>query len=228
MSNHHIIIDGQQIPLKMRRNARAKRIVMRLSKDGQAVNLTLPRRCSERKAAAFAKTQSDWLSKQLAKRPEAIAFEPDMKLQILGDELYIYHHNGRLTKREDENIYVGGDIAFFPRRLTDYIKKEARIKFSDMANELADEVGVTLAGLRLRDTSSRWGSCSRDRRINLSWRLALAPLDIARYVIAHEVAHLEHFDHSPAFWAVVEKLHPDWQSARKWLHENGALLHSYG
>lgn len=228
MSNHYVEIDGRELPLKMRRNARARRIVLRLSRDGQALQLTLPRRCSERKALAFARSQEEWVRQQLAKKPEVIAFEPGVSLPVLGQELVFHHHGARLTQQEGETVYIGGDEAFFTRRVTDYIKKQARPHFSEWAQQLAGELEQNLAGLRLRDTSSRWGSCSKDRRINVSWRLALAPLEVARYVIAHEVAHLKHFDHSPAFWAAVEQLHPSWQQDRQWLHQHGSLLHAYG
>lgn len=228
MSNEFLNIEGLQVPLKLKRNARAKRIVLRLSRDGSTVQLTLPRRLSEKKAIAFAHTQTEWIAKQLAKKPEPIAFEPDMELSVLGEGLIFEHHVSRLTKREGDTVYIGGDVEFFSRRVTDYIKKQTRDEFSEMALDLADDLGVHLAAVRLRDTTSRWGSCSQDGTINLSWRLALAPHKVARYVIAHEVAHLEHFDHSPAFWKVVEKLHPNWENERDWLRENGAQLHAYG
>ncbi|MDG1287345.1 MAG: SprT family zinc-dependent metalloprotease [Rickettsiales bacterium] len=228
MSNEFLNIKGQQVPLKLKRNARAKRIVLRLSRDGSAVQLTLPRRVSEKKAIAFAQTQTEWIAKQLAKKPTPIAFEPGMELSVLGEDLIFEHHDSRLTKREGDTIYIGGDVEFFSRRVKDYIKKQTRDEFSEMALDLADDLGMHLAAVRLRDTTSRWGSCSQDGTINLSWRLALAPSRVARYVIAHEVAHLEHFDHSPAFWAAVEKLHPNWENERDWLRKNGATLHAYG
>lgn len=227
-SNHFMQIDGREVPVKMRRNAQAKRIVLRLSRDGGEVRLTLPRRCSQKKALAFANTQQEWIRRQLAKKPKRVAFVPGMRLPVLGNEWQFHHHEAHLTKQESDQVYIGGDREFFERRVTDFIKKQAREHFSAIAQEMAQMLGVTLAGLRLRDTSSRWGSCSKDRRINLSWRLALAPSEVAHYVIAHEVAHLKHFDHSPAFWAVVEQLHPHWQKERQWLHEHGATLHAYG
>jgi Predicted metal-dependent hydrolase len=228
MTNHFIEINGQSLPIKMRRNANARRITLRLSRDGAMVQLTLPKRCAEKKAIAFANTQSQWIAKQLQSKPTAQPFVPNMKLEIFGDEFIFKHHASRITVAEGENIYIGGDEEFFARRVEDYIKKEAREKFSEMARELADEIGETISGVSLRDTSSRWGSCSSKKRINLSWRLALAPLSVAHYVIAHEVAHLMHFNHSTEFWELVEQLHPNWQKERDWLRKNGAILHAYG
>ncbi len=226
--NEFLNIEGQQVPLKLKRNARAKRIVLRLSRDGSAVQLTLPRRVSKKKAIAFANTQTEWIAKQLAKKPEPIAFEPGITLSVLGEELTFQHHDQRSTKHEGQVVYLGGDVEFFSSRMKEYIKKQAREEFSEMAVDIADRIGQHVSAVRLRDTTSRWGSCSRDGTINLSWRLALAPHEVAHYVVAHEVAHLEHFDHSPDFWEVVDHLHPDWENERDWLREHGATLHAYG
>ena len=225
---HHLNINGREMPLQLRRNALAKRLVLRLSRDGACVQITLPRRCSEKKALAFAQTQIEWIHQQLAKKPAPIAFTCGTELSLLGEFLTFKHHAKRLTKREGDVVYIGGDIEFFNRRMTDYIKKQAQAKFSEWACDFAEQIDEKVAGLRLRDTKSRWGSCSSDRRINISWRLALAPLETARYVVAHEVAHLKHFDHSPAFWALVTQMMPQWKLQRDWLRENGAILHSYG
>lgn len=228
MSKHFIEINGQSLPLRLRRNANARRITLRLSRDGSVVQLTLPKRCAEKKAIAFANTQSEWIAKQLKSKPTAQPFVPNMSLTIFDEEFIFKHHASRLTVREEQNILIGGDEEFFSRRVEDYIKKQARGKFSEMARQLAEEIGETISGVALRDTTSRWGSCSSKKRINLSWRLALAPLSVAHYVIAHEVAHLVHFNHSPEFWALVEQLHPNWQTERDWLSKYGVDLHAYG
>ncbi len=228
MQHHFIEINGESLPLKLRRNANARRITLRLSRDGSVVQLTLPKRCTEKKAIAFANTQSEWIAKQLQSKPEAKPFVPNMSVQLLGEELLFKHHANRLTVCEGATVFIGGDEEFFARRVEDYIKKQAREAFSEMARELADELGETITGIALRDTASRWGSCSHKKRINLSWRLALAPLKVARYVIAHEVAHLVHFNHSAEFWQLVDELHPNWKNERDWLGANGAGLHAYG
>jgi len=227
-NNYYMIIDGQKVPVLMRRHARARRIVLRLSHDGSAVNLTLPHRCPTKKAIAFARTQRDWIGDQLALKPQPVVIEPGIILPVLGRKIKFLHHESRTTVEVGNRVYIGGDIQFFTRRVKDFIKKKAREEFSDMANQIARRLRVKVASITLRDTTSRWGSCSMDCHINLSWRLALAPARVARYVIAHEIAHLRHFDHSPAFWRLVDKLHPKWEYDREWLHENGAELHAYG
>lgn len=227
MTNHFIEINQTPYPVAMRRHARARRITLRLSRDGKQVQLTLPKRCSEKKAMAFARTQCEWLAKQLDKKPTSITFEPGMILSVLGVEKIFEKAHGRLTKEEANRVLIGGDAEFFGRRVEDYLKKQGRTAFSEIVQILAQQLGHRVSGVSVRDTKSRWGSCSRANRINLSWRLVLAPPSVARYVIAHEVAHLEHFDHSPAFWQCVESLHADWKQDRQWLRQHGEQLHAY-
>ncbi len=220
-----IKVAGQSLPLTLRRNAQAKHITMRLSSDGQSVKITLPKRCAAKQAIAFAHTQTGWLEKQLLQAPQLISLVPNEPIEVLGDTLVFSHANSRNSHQEGHIFYMGGEPEFFARRVEASIKKMARTCFSDIAQELAQQIDVEIAGIALRDTRSRWGSCSSQRKINLSWRLAFAPLNVARYVIAHEVAHLVHFNHSAEFWQLVEQLHPYWQKDRAWLKKKGNQLH---
>jgi len=88
-------------------------------------------------------------------------------------------------------------------------------------------LGVTPARLTLRDTASRWGSCSAARVISLSWRLIFAPDFVRDYVVAHEVAHLKEMNHGPRFWALVRSLDPDFEQAQEWLRLHGRSLQRY-
>lgn len=190
--------------------------------------MTLPKRCSRKKALEFVQSQQRWIAKQVEKRPAVIPIEPGIELMILGEPWQCVHKGGRGILREAGQLKIGGEEAFFSRRLKEEICKEARIVFSRMARGKAEELGERVTAIALRDTKGRWGSCSHSGRINLSWRLALAPLEVADYVIAHEVAHLKHFDHSPAFWQVVTQLCPDWKKQKEWLKRHGQELHAYG
>ena len=93
--------------------------------------------------------------------------------------------------------------------------------------EYAEQLGVKPKRITIRDTSSRWGSCSSTRTLSFSWRLILAPSPILDYVVAHEVAHLRELNHKPRFWRLVETLVPDIDKSMRWLSENGTLLHRY-
>ncbi len=88
-------------------------------------------------------------------------------------------------------------------------------------------LGVKPTRIAVRDTSSRWGSCSSARSLSFSWRLIFAPDYVRDYVVAHEVAHLREMNHGARFWAHVETLTPHMRRARKWLRENGRTLLRY-
>jgi len=224
-----ITVNNTPYPLKIRKNARAKRMVLRLSPCGQEVRLTLPRYVNEKTGYAFLTQQQSWLEQQLAEKSDIVAFAPDITLPLFGDTLTLRHTaQQRGTHLNDTLLQVGGDIAYFPRRVEDWIRKQAKMRFSEEALTLAQTINQQPASVSIRSTTSRWGSCSRQRRLNFSWRLAFAPASVATYVIAHEVAHLQHFDHSPAFWQCVEAIDPEWKSAKSWLTEHGQTLHRYG
>jgi hypothetical protein len=240
------------MPIKILRHARARRMILRLASDGASLELTLPKRVSEKTGMAFVAEQQAWIARQISKHSarETTPLLPEVSVLLFGQECVLKHepeHKGisYLTRYEapteqseaqsvgfGENsptmLVLGRDASTFPRRVEEWIKKEARLRFSEIAVEVAAQIGQRPSSVTLRDTKSRWGSCSKRRSISLSWRLAFAPAEVARYVIVHEVAHLAHFDHSPAFWKVVEQLDPNWRKSRDWLKAFGKKLHDYG
>ena len=138
--------------------------------------------------------------------------------------------------REDTVIFVSGQAEHVGRRVTDWLKAEAKRCSRPWCAAMAATIDCKVARVSVRDTRSRWGSCSADGKLSFSWRLMLAPEDILTYVAAHEVAHLRHLDHRRAFWRTVnepgglcERMEEvDAGSAREWLRRSGAALHSYG
>lgn len=129
--------------------------------------------------------------------------------------------------REENVIWVSGDAAHAPRRVLDFLKNEGRKAFEICALEHAEKLGVKPSRITVRDTNSRWGSCSSARSLSFSWRLILAPDFVLDYVVAHEVAHLREMNHSPRFWAHVKNLIADKAIAQDWLHANGRELQRY-
>ena len=125
-------------------------------------------------------------------------------------------------------LLVGGQVDFFARRVRDYIKAEVEVRFQKMAQAFMRQLGVKERAVKVRDTRSRWGSCTSRGHLNLSWRLILAPREVARYVVAHEVAHRRELNHSPAFWQLVENLVGPYTESDRWLSKNGATLHAFG
>lgn len=128
---------------------------------------------------------------------------------------------------ENDRLLVGGNIEFLHRRVTDFIKKHAKQFLYNLSQAYADKLNCTINNIVIKDTKSRWGSCSNKRNINYNWRIALAPDFVINYLVCHEVSHLVHQNHSSDFWQCVANLCPDHELARHWLKANGKELYKY-
>jgi len=100
----------------------------------------------------------------------------------------------------------------------------ARELVSALAQEEAEQLGVTYRRIRIGGQRTLWGSCSPSGTLSFNWRLVLAPVEVLDYVVVHEVCHLRHLDHSQRFWRLVEQRRPGWRDQRDWLRENGPEL----
>ena len=220
---------GQPIDLLVEKNARAKRIRLKVGRSSRQAVLVLPRTVSVKKGLEFAQQKAEWIVAQLKALPEKKVFRDGMSLSFLGKECVVHHSPA--AKRgvwfDEDVIWVSGQAEHLARRVRDFIKKEFASYAFQKSREIAENTGVKVQKVTVRDTTSRWGSCSRTGRLSLSWRLALAPLSVADYVIAHEVAHLSQMNHSAAFWKVVADLVPEYKQAERWLKKNAAYLYSF-
>lgn len=215
--------------LRVEISPRARRISLRVDVADPAIVIVRPRRATDAFVAGFVAAKRRWIERHLARLPAPIRFDGGMVLPLLGVEHRVIARPGARggVWIEDGAVVVTGAAEHLPRRLKDFLKDHARRQFSDWAVGMAARLGVRVARVAVRDTSSRWGSCTRSGRISLSWRLVLAPPEVAAYVVAHEVAHLRHMNHSPAFWRTVEGLIGDMKKPRAWLLANGAGLYRY-
>ena len=214
-------------PLKitLRRSARARRFSLRVSRADGAVILSLPRWAPEREALAFARSQESWIRRAQAARPVMMPLALGGVIPIGGALLRIEAGAGAGVRCEGETLVVPANAAALPGpRIEAFVKLLARHRLAGACDSYAALVGRPHAGLTLRDTRSRWGSCSAAGQLMFSWRLAMAPPEVLDYVAAHEVAHLVEMNHAPAFWSVVRSLMPDYQQHRDWLKQNGATL----
>lgn len=223
-------LGGRSVPMTVRRSQRARRIHLRIDTVDAAVELILPRWAGLAQGLDFARVNRQWLMQRLADLPERTPFADGATLPVQGAALTIRHDRARRgpAERIGEVLAVGGDHAHLPRRVRDWLKAEARRGFAESACALAQRIGRRPGLIRLTDPRTRWGSCSPDGAIALSWRLVLAPPEVARYVIAHEVAHLAELNHGRRFWQIVAELVGDHAEARAWLRRNGARLLRYG
>ncbi|MCG7624017.1 M48 family metallopeptidase [Epibacterium sp. Ofav1-8] len=209
----------------LRRSARARRLSLRISSLDGRVTLTLPKRVSEREGRAFLLEKEDWIRSHLARQPKPVAVRAGIRLPVEGRELDIRIGAGRRVEQRGEALIVPGSAP--ARRLERYLKELARDRLAAASDRYAARLGRSYCSLSLRDTRSRWGSCSAAGGLMYSWRLILAPPDVLTYVAAHEVAHLQEMNHSPAFWSVVEDLYGDYAAPRRWLQSDGNALHRY-
>ena len=221
---------GQAIPLDLQRDRRARRITLRLDPAAGRFTLVVPRGASLDEAMGFARSKARWMARQLSALPPRVPFAPGAVLPLLGEDHVIRHvpEARRGTWREAGEIRVSGFADCLPRRVADFLKREAREELTNRARDKAARIERSVSRLTVRDTRSRWGSCNSDGCINFSWRLILTPEPVLDYVVAHEVAHLKHLHHGPRFWSLVGKLTEDVEGARRWLHNNGDSLHRYG
>lgn len=227
-------IDGQPVRVALKRNARATRYSLRIPAAGGDPVLTLPANGSLSTARDFAARHHDWLSEKLAQVPQPIALAPGIEIPLRDVAHCIIQGpatRGTVRTHEDDGqplIVVPGEEAHLARRLTDWLKREARKDLQEAVARHAGTLGRKPTGIAVRDTRSRWGSCTSAGKLSFSWRLVLAPPEILDYVAAHEVAHLAEMNHSARFWKLTEELFPQTPRARQWLLDHGMQLHRYG
>jgi len=223
-------IDGRLLEVKVRLNPRARRMIVKVNPATGEISVTVPTRRGVEAALDFARGEQAWIAGQLARAPGPVALAAGATLPFRG-EPHAIRAAGRgplPVWREGGAIWVRGAAAHAPRRVLDFLKREARARFEDRALHHAARLGVKPSRITVRDTASRWGSCSAARGLSFSWRLILAPDFVLDYVVAHEVAHLKEMNHGPRFWAHVKMLIADFETAQAWLKANGRELQRYG
>jgi predicted metal-dependent hydrolase len=226
-------IDGEPVSVVIRHNPRARRLIIRVHPTTGEVTVVAPSRRAIDHALDFARSESAWIKRRLAKVPRIVELALGATV-LFGGEEHLVTAGARgpapvWTEEADGKRYirVSGRAEHAPRRLLDFFKREARQVLSARTVELAERIGTRPARIAVRDTQSRWGSCSTERSLSYSWRLILAPPFVLDYVVAHEVAHMRHMHHGPRFWKLVRELSEQSDAAQAWLLRNGPLLHRY-
>ncbi|SEO81787.1 hypothetical protein SAMN04490248_11329 [Salinihabitans flavidus] len=221
----HLLPGNPEISLDLRRSARARRISLRVSRIDGRVTLTLPRGVPEAEGLQFARDRADWLRRHLSDRPAQITAAIGAQIPVQGEFRRIETEPGRAVQLQPGAITVPGDPARAGARIAGFLKTRARAALVPACDAYAARLGRPYTRITLRDTRSRWGSCSSAGALMFSWRLIMAPPEVLDYVAAHEVAHLTEMNHSPAFWSTVERLYGDYAAPRAWLRQQGDSLH---
>ena len=222
-------VAGRMIPLVLRRTAQAKRMTMRLAPDGSAVRITLPPWGRSAEALEFAQKRAGWLAGQLAAVPEAAVLGPGAVLPYLGQIHTIMHdpHAPRRVRADEGILQIGGPAESLTPRLSRWLQGEARRLLSEDLAHYCAVADRPAPRLMLSSAHRRWGSCAHNGTIRINWRLVMAPSFVRRSVVAHEVAHLIHFDHSPEFHALLDQIFEhDIRAANRWLKREGRQLYA--
>lgn len=224
-----ITLGDRALPIAIRRLRHARRLTLRLAPDGSEVRVSAPRAARSAEIAAFAQAHAEWLAGQLARVPERQAIAPGGTLPYRGAALLVVHEPKAPRRPELAGgaLRLGGTAESLAPRIRRWLDGEARRL---MAGDLADyaaRAGVPAPPLSLSNARRRWGSCSARGAVRINWRLVMAPDAVRRSVIAHEVAHLIHFDHSPRFHALLAELFEgDLAQADRWLKREGRNLYA--
>lgn len=219
--------------LRIRISARARRLALRVDPKGGAIHLVVPKRASMKKALEFARHYQGWIDQAATRIKPVIPFAHGVVIPVLGRDRLIHVTCDPALKRtsislNDDMLVIHTNKDDPSSRIIRFLKNLAREEMSRLAREKAATIDRPITEIQIRDTTSRWGSCSRDGTLSFSWRLVLAPYEALDYLVAHEVAHLIHMNHKPRFWALCEKLSTDFATGHGWMKKNAPTLLRYG
>lgn len=246
-------IRGLEIPMLLRRSARARRFSLQVSEARRGAVLTMPLYSSFADADEFLSRHLDWLKERVAGLPEPVPFTEGAVIPLRGlahvlrfpgsarrrgvvwveepEDAAVepaWPAGARIAKRRLPRLHVSGAREHAPRRLLDWLKRQAHLDLKLRVDLHAKRLNLGPKRIFVRDQTTRWGSCSTSGALSFSWRLVLAPPFVLDYLAAHEVAHLAHMNHGPRFWALVARTMPRHEEARNWLRKYGSNLHAYG
>ena len=246
-------VKGLGLPILLRRSWRARRFSLQVSEARRGAILTMPLYSSYAEADEFLSRHLDWLKERVAGLSEPVPFTHGAVVPLRGYAHVLrfagsvrqrgvvwiesaedakpapaWPQGARLSLRRLPRLTVAGEFDHAPRRLLDWLKRQAHLDLRARVGVHAARLDLEPSRIYVRDQTTRWGSCSTSGALSFSWRLVLAPPFVLDYLAAHEVAHLAHMNHGPRFWSLVEKTMPRHEEARAWLRKHGASLHRYG
>ncbi len=219
---------GEEIPVVITTRRGLRNITLRPKVlPRREIHISKPWLVSENAAIKFLVSKQKWIECTFQKCPAKVRLSPGDSIEFLGRVVELVHVPGmRSNKFDGDKLLIGGAPEMFERRVRDVVKAEFLIELKQIIRTAPREFWPRR--IALRDTTSRWGSCSSTGTMSFSWRLAFAPYDVMRYVVMHELAHVKHMDHSAEFWATVRELYGfGVERAKRWLAQNGGQLHRY-
>ncbi len=226
-------IGNRAMPLTIREHPRSTRITLRIEPGARRLSLTVPTGLSHEEIDDFLNRHQGWLLTKLARFPQEDAVLGSGSILMLRGIAHKIEHSGQLrgvtevvTACETPVLKVSGLEEHIGRRITAFLKKEARSDLELAVGRHAIHVQKPVKSIAIKDTRSRWGSCSWDGNLSFSWRIIMAPPFVIDYLAAHEVAHLDEMNHGPKFWALCRRLCSRTDEAKTWLRKHGSQLHA--
>jgi predicted metal-dependent hydrolase len=230
-AQHQVVVDGATVPVRVRKIARARGYRLTMDVARGELRLSMPPRAAIRQALAWVQGQEGWIRTQIAAAPSPRPLASGMSIPLEGRQVLIVHDPAlpRGVREDGDRLLVGGAEESLAPRLMRWLRVRAKTVLEAETRALVAAHGLRVGPVSIGDPRSRWGSCASSGAIRYSWRLILCPPDVRRATVAHEVAHLIHMDHSPAFHAAHARLLGTAPApARAWLRKNGAALHRVG
>jgi len=222
--------DGGEATLLLRRSERARHLMLRIIPATGEPELVLPRRTSLSAGLDFARDKAGWLQRQLDAVPPPVPFADGAAIPLRGKPITIRREDSLFDDiwLSGRTLHVAAAAPVMALAVRAWLRAEARAELGARSRRLARTIGCEVRRVVVRDTMSRWGSCSPSGHISYSWRIIFAPDFAIDYLVAHEVAHLQEFNHGRRFWALVDRLTEHADRGRAWLRDEGATLHRYG
>lgn len=227
-----IAVAGRRLPLTIRENGRATRMTLRIEPGGKALKMSVPSGVSDPEIDRFLHRHHGWLTTKLKGLPKPAGVAEGGSIPIR-DVAHRIERTGRVRGVTEAKVIdgepvllIGGAPEHLGRRVVDYLKKQAKSDLERAVARHTADLGRQAASIQVKDTKSRWGSCSSGGRLSFSWRIVMAPDHVLDYLAAHEVAHLKEMNHGPRFWTLCRDLCPRTDEAKSWLKRNGSALHA--
>ena len=218
--------DEPDLEIFLRKNSNSRRITLRISALDGKITITGPNYLDFAEFKKFAESKKSWLKSKRKSFEPPIFISEGIEIPVAGTHTKILFSDVREPKEVGGILFVSKEKPV-STQVKKYLKEIGRIHLTYICKEFAERLESKVHKITLRDTRSRWGSCSNDAKLMFSWRLIMAPEDVLAYVAAHEVAHLKHMNHSKDFWKTVEYLFGSYKKERAWLKQNGPSLHRY-
>ena len=228
MSNSFVIYEPEDIKIHVRRSSVNKRLCMRFTPPNKIL-LSCPRKVPEVLLLKFINQNRDWIIKIKERIKSAIDVRVGVKIPFKGRLVEVFNSDKNFDHciMHKNKILVGAGAKPTGHQVRDFLIREIALTVEPLADKYAKILGEAYKEIKYKDTTSRWGSCNHQKCLMLSWRLIMAPEKVLEYVVAHEVAHLKHMNHSANFWDAVSLLCQDYKLLRKWIKKEGSTLFNY-